>query len=158
MTVRIPLILAALLMGALPAAATDGSDADPVAIWQEDSAARFTGVDVDLEAFKWIARPVVVFADSEADPRFREQMELLDARIGALTDRDVVIITDTDPSAGSELRRKLRPRGFILAIIGKDGGVKLRKPLPWSVREISRSIDKMPLRKQEIRARAQATQ
>ena len=31
-----------------------------------------------------------------------------------------------------------------------DGQVKLRKPLPWDVRELTRSIDKMPLRQQEI--------
>ena len=38
----------------------------------------------------------------------------------------------------AELRQKLRPRGFMLVLIGKDGGVKLRKPFPWDVREISR--------------------
>jgi len=38
-------------------------------------------------------------------------------------------------------------------LIGKDGGVKLRKPFPWSVRELSRSIDKMPMRQQELRDR-----
>ena len=48
-------------------------------------------------------------------------------------------------------RRKFRPRGFMLTLIGKDGEVELRKPFPWDVREISRSIDKMPLRQQEIR-------
>ncbi len=39
----------------------------------------------------------------------------------------------------------------MLVIMGLDGGVKLRKPFPWDVREISRSIDKMPLRRREIR-------
>jgi hypothetical protein len=43
----------------------------------------------------------------------------------------------------------------MLVIIGKDGGVKLRKPLPWDVREISRTIDKMPMRKREKRAERQ---
>ncbi|MDJ0626652.1 MAG: DUF4174 domain-containing protein [Rhodobacter sp.] len=111
-------------------------------------------VDVSLSDFQWIKRPVVVFADTPADPRFQEQMELLLARPGELLERDVVLIVDTDPKAGSEIRRKLRPRGFMLTLIGKDGGVKLRKPFPWDVREISRSIDKMPMRQQEIRDRA----
>ena len=70
----------------------------------------------------------------------------------------MVVITDTDPAAKSELRTKLRPRGFMLALIGKDGTVKLRKPFPWDVRELSRTIDKMPLRKQEIRSRALTTE
>lgn len=67
--------------------------------------------------------------------------------------RDVVVIVDTDPDAKSELRTKLRPRGFMMVIVGKDGGVKLRKPSPWTVREITRQIDKMPLRQEEIRLR-----
>ncbi len=161
LTVRTSLIIAALLAGALPAAATDGSTdgpVDPVAAWQADPATPLDGAEIDLDAFQWIARPVVVFADTPADPRFREQVELLEARTEALVDRDVVVIIDTDPSARSDLRRTLRPRGFMLALIGKDGGVKQRKPLPWNVREISRAIDKMPLRKQEIRARATAAE
>ena len=37
-----------------------------------------------------------------------------------------------------------------------DGTILLRKPAPWDVREISRSIDKLPLRKQEVRDRHSA--
>ncbi|KNG92703.1 hypothetical protein ATO11_15955 [Pseudaestuariivita atlantica] len=111
------------------------------------------GTDVDLAQFKWIARPIVVFADSPADPAYQRQIALLTERAEDLRLRDVVVLTDTDPDAASPLRRKLRPRGFMLALIGKDGGVKLRKPLPWDVREISRVIDKMPMRQQEIRDR-----
>lgn len=113
----------------------------------------YPGGEVTLEQFLWTARPVVVFADTPADPAFQRQMDLLRARPEALAERDVVIITDTDPGARSPVRLALRPRGFMLAIVGKDGQVALRKPLPWDVREISRTIDKMPLRIQEIRDR-----
>lgn len=106
-----------------------------------------------IEDFHWVKRPVVVFADSPADPRFREQMEYIEARLPELAERDVVVLTDTDPTQDSAVRQKLRPRGFALVLIGKDGSVYLRKPFPWSVREITRSIDKMPLRQQEIRDR-----
>ena len=109
--------------------------------------------EVELEAFKWIARPVVVFAGSPADPRFIQQLELLSSRVGELADRDVVVITDTNPDAKSALRTELRPRGFMLVLIGKDGGVKLRKPAPWDVRELTRVIDKTPERQQEVRDR-----
>ncbi|MCV3272953.1 DUF4174 domain-containing protein [Roseobacter sinensis] len=107
--------------------------------------------EVDLNQFKWEKRPVVVFSDSENNPAFIEQMQLLRERPAELIERDVVVIVDTDPDAQSDLRRKLRPREFMLVIIGKDGGVKLRKPFPWDIREISRSIDKMPMRQREIR-------
>ncbi|MEL6645963.1 MAG: DUF4174 domain-containing protein [Pseudomonadota bacterium] len=155
MTPRFPLVFAALLTAATGAFATDSTqtaeDQTIVEAWQAEPTRIFDGAGVDLNDFQWIARPIVVFADTDADPRFVEQMELLQARIDELAERDVVIITDTDPNGRSDLRRKLRPRGYMLALIGKDGGVKLRKPSPWSVRELSRSIDKMPLRQQEIR-------
>ena len=142
MTRLLALVLACVF--AVPAVAqTSGEDPDQVLVIGIDGA--------DLNEFIWKKRPIVVFADSPNDPLFEEQMELLLARPYALRDRDVVILTDTDPSARSDLRMKLRPRGFMLVLIGKDGGIKLRKPFPWDVREISRSIDKMPIRQREIR-------
>lgn len=125
----------------------------PVDAWREDPSAILSAVDVSLDDFLWIARPVVVFADSEADPAFQQQMKFLTARMDALARRDVVVLTDTDPSAMSEVRRQLRPRGFMLALLSKEGDVVLRKPSPWDVRELTRSIDKMPQRRQEIRER-----
>jgi hypothetical protein len=107
--------------------------------------------EVTLDDFLWVKRPIVVFADAAADPRFVEQMRFLEADIEELVLRDVVVMTDTDRKSGSALRKKLRPRGFMLALIDKDGEVKLRKPAPWTVREITRSIDKWPTRQQEIR-------
>ncbi len=121
-----------------------------VEIWEADRTVIFDAAEVDLEAFKWIARPVVVFADTPADPAFQRQIELLTDRMDELVERDVVLITDTDLSERSDIRNTLRPRGFMLTLVGKDGGVKLRKPSPWHVRELTRQIDKMPLRRQEI--------
>lgn len=107
--------------------------------------------ELTLEPFLWTSRPIVVFADNAADPRFEEQMRFLEADLEALAVRDSVVLVDTDPALRSALRKKLRPRGFMLVLIDKDGQVKLRKPAPWTTREISRSIDKWPSRQQEIR-------
>ncbi len=106
----------------------------------------------DLSEYLWLKRPLVIFADTPNNPHFKRQLELLEEDPQALTDRDVVIITDTTPQPLSPLREKLRPRGFSLVLLGKDGKVKLRKPRPWTVREISRAIDKFPLRIDELRA------
>ena len=116
-----------------------------------DDAIILKGAEINLDDFLWVNRPIVVLADSPDDPRFLEQLRLLEERLPDLKERDVVVITDTDPSQKTDLRQALRPRGFMLVLIGKDGGIKLRKPSPWSVREISRVIDKMPMRRQEIR-------
>ncbi len=138
------LVLLAFLPGALSAAdASETTSAELI---------RPAG-DSDLSEFLWKNRPIVVFADSDADPRFQEQMDRLQSGEQMLRDRDVVVLTDTDPDARSPLRKKLRPRGFQLVVVGKDGGVKLRKPAPWSVREITRSIDKFPDRLREVEER-----
>ncbi|MEX1235164.1 MAG: DUF4174 domain-containing protein [Roseovarius sp.] len=111
------------------------------------------GADADLKQFLWKNRPLVVFADSPDDPQFVRQMNLLMDDLEELSERDVVIVTDTDPGANTSVRTALRPRGFMLALIVKDGTIYLRKPSPWSVREITRTIDKLPLREQEIEER-----
>jgi hypothetical protein len=134
---------------ALPAAAQD----DVLARWEADHTTIFDAAEVDLDALQWIARPLVVFADSPQQPQFQEQMRLLQDDLSALDIRDVIIIVDTDPAARTAVRQDLRPRGFSLVLIDKDGRVNLRKPDPWGVREIVRQIDKMPIRLEEIEGR-----
>lgn len=106
--------------------------------------------DVVLDELLFIRRPVVVFADSPLDPTFIRQMQLLERDLPALDQRDVALIVDTDPAAKSEIRQKLRPRGFSLVLMDKDLKPVIRKPLPWDVREIVAAIDKFPLRRQEM--------
>lgn len=103
-------------------------------------------VEADL---LFLRRPVVIFADSPNDPAFVRQMELLARYYDELAIRDVILITDTDPANPSDLRRKLRPRGFSLVLMDKDWRPSIRKPLPWEGREIVNSIDKMPIARTE---------
>jgi hypothetical protein len=158
------LVFAAFLASAAPILAQQAEAAEPVEMATEEAAARsildqwraspttiFDSIDVELGDFQFVARPLVVFADSPADPMFIQQMELLMADPEALRVRDVIVITDMDPAARSSVRQELRPRGFSMVLIDKDGRVGQRKPSPFSVRELSRAIDKMPIRLQEIR-------
>ncbi len=156
--ILIPLALLALMP--LPLTAQEASDAT-LALAEEveaevvelelDPLAPRSAEGLTLEEFQWIARPVVVFADTPADPRFIEQMELLTQRPEALLERDVVVIFDTDPSARSEIRTALRPRGFSIVVVAKDGTVGMRRPAPRDVREIIRAIDNFQLRQEELR-------
>ena len=104
----------------------------------------------NLDQFLWLRRPVVVFADTPNDPNFRRQMQNIEADLDSLEDRDVVVIIDTDPAARSEVRQRLRPRGFSLVLMDKDGEVKRRAPAAWSMREITHAIDRFPLRREEM--------
>lgn len=103
-----------------------------------------------LAEYKWIARPLVIFADSPFDPRFVRQMEMLAEDPAILEERDVVILTDTDLEAYGPLRQRLRPYEFTVVLLDKEGNIVLRKSSPWTPRELSRAIDKLPIRKDEI--------
>lgn len=146
------LVLAAFFpLALLPAAsgAADGTAPDaPPLIRPADG--------IELSMFLWQNRPIVIFADTANDPRYIDQIEMLEAEAARLVERDMVVLTDTDPAARSPVRQKLRPRGFQVVLIDKDGGVMLRRPFPQSVREITRSIDKTPLRQREIEERRAA--
>lgn len=107
------------------------------------------------EDFVFASRPVVVFADTPDDPAFRSQLDLIARDAAYLAQRDVVVVVDTDPAQQSTWRRKLRPVGFSLVILDKQGVLVDRKPFPWSAREIGRAIDKTPeSRAENARARA----
>lgn len=143
-----------LLLIPMFAAAQD----DIMTRWKADPTQVFDAAEVDLDALQWVARPIVVFAQTPEDPAFQRQMELLAQNADDLAERDVIIIADTDPAGRSDVRLQLRPRAFMFVLIGKDGQIKQRKPRPWNVREISRTIDKMPMRQQEIEERRSARQ
>lgn len=151
--IRIALIVLLSLVGLVPRPVTAQDAGSVIARWTADHTTVFDAAEVTLADLEWVARPIVIFADTPDQPQFVEQMRLLQADLVELGIRDVIIITDTDPAARSAVRQILRPRGFSLVLLDKDGRVNLRKPDPWSVREIARQIDKMPLRLQEVRTR-----
>jgi hypothetical protein len=148
-----PFILALAALALPGASLAADTSLDPAADEEVSLVPILDAKDVTLDEYLWVARPLIVFANAPADPLFIQQMQYLMRELDELAERDIVVITDTDPAAQSDVRTKLRPRSFMLALIGKDGQIKFRKPLPWSVRELSRSIDKMPIRQQEIRDR-----
>lgn len=130
-----------------------GEAVDPVAAQAADPDAPEVFFDAEGSPadWRWKARLVVVFANTPQDPAFVEQISALERGTDALIDRDAVVIVDPDPEAESGWRRALRPEGFSLVLIDKDGTVMLRKPVPWDMREISRAIDRFPQRRQELR-------
>ena len=150
---RLPLLLAALLMvapalaqGPAPVAPETEAPADPTLLPDPPDVP-------ELADFLWIARPLVVFADSDRDPRYIQQMRMIEEGMEPLTERNVVVLTDTDPPAAGPLRRDLRPRGFGVVLIDIDGKVALRRPTPTPVRDIGSLNDRMPSRREEIGSR-----
>lgn len=106
--------------------------------------------EIDVRDFIWTRRLIVVMADTPDDPQFTRQLEALRERDMEFVARDAVVIFDAHPADRSPLRQVLRPRGFMTAIIDKDGEVKARRPAVRSGRELMAVIDRFPTRRQEM--------
>jgi hypothetical protein len=104
----------------------------------------------DLDALRWKNRPVLVFAPSAEDPAFMEQTASLRAAREGLIERDVVVLSDTEPHDNGSLRRRFAVQGFEVLLIGKDGGVKLRVQRPVAAEVLFSEIDAMPMRRREM--------
>lgn len=106
--------------------------------------------EIDAREFVWVNRIIVVMADTPNDPQFERQLDALRERGDEFFARDAVVIFDAHPEDRSPLRQVLRPRGFMIAVIDKDGEVKARRPAVRSGRELMAVIDRFPSRRQEM--------
>jgi hypothetical protein len=120
-------------------------------------------------------RVLLIFAPDTLDGRFGQQMDLLDQHAADFQARDLVVLLVVPDSSlvhtPPALRRfqvplvhddekitirhrfRLEPSQFAILLLGKDGGEKLRSATPISVARLNRTIDAMPMRKDEMRSR-----
>lgn len=119
------------------------------------------GVAQTIADAKWKQRVVLVTAPtpSSRQPDFLTQKQLLVAAEASLRERDVLVLYrlhgEMSPSEKTYLGQHygLRLKGFEVLLIGKDGGVKLRRTQPVAPQELFGLIDQMPMRRQEMRQR-----
>ena len=102
----------------------------------------YVETNTDIKDLIWEKRPVLVFSNSHLDPNLKQQIKMFASDPDALSSRDVEVFVDDKPEPNSNLRKRFRPKGFLIILIGKDGQIKLRKNSPWSARELTRIIDK----------------
>ena len=96
---------------------------------------------------------LVVVVGRPDDPRVQAQTAMLARAQAALTERDV-IVQSLSPEAARRDRVDLgvaSTTAFEVLLIGKDGGVKLRRRGPVDPAELSSLIDTMPMRQQEMK-------
>lgn len=140
--VRIAVLRAACVVFAVTGGSGNGADSLVVAL---------PPTTRDLDAYQWSHRPVLIFAPSRENSAYQQQLAALRVAQDGLAERDIVVLTDTDPGAAGMLREGLGIKGFVVLLVGKDGGVKLRRGTPLGVDEIFAAIDAMPMRQQEMR-------
>ena len=98
------------------------------------------------------SRQVVIVALPN-DPRAEQQHAALANSAAALRERDVVV-QDFTPEAARRERPELgvgSQATFEVLLVGKDGGVKLRRQQPVAAAELTALIDTMPMRQDEMR-------
>ena len=123
---------------------------------------------VDLKAYQWKKRLLILFAPSEDDPVYQSFKEQLERRNQEVQERDLLILHVPETGEGRVahlplnkdqvvfLRKRfsILPGQLIVILIGKDGEAKLRGELPLELSEIFSVIDAMPMRQREMRERA----
>jgi hypothetical protein len=120
-----------------------------------------------LERYRWQNRALLVFAPDVDSTHYLRQQEMLSNAEPGLNERDVVVISvlkdmvstrerPAAPISAEDLRdaHDVLPHDFRVVLIGKDGGVKLRRDEPIPAADLFALIDSMPMRKQEIGRRA----
>lgn len=107
----------------------------------------------DLEALRWTARVLVVFAERATDPRLAEQAAVIDAARDGAAERDLTVlpVIGTGPEARA-LRQRLGvppDAAFRVVLVGKDGGAKRSADQPITAGDLFGTIDQMPMRRRE---------
>ena len=122
-------------------------------------------MSLDLSQFQWKNRLLFLFAPNHNHPMFETLHNSLTAQELEVADRDLVIfkifesgrstmnMQYLDPQTAQSLRQKFNvSRGqFSVILVGKDGGIKLKRQDDIHLTEIFDLIDAMPMRQQETR-------
>ena len=120
---------------------------------------------MDLTQFQWKNRLLFLFAPDRNNPLFKDLQSDIIAQKTEVKDRDLVVfeVLERDPSrmnttpidreGADSLRDRFRvpPNTFSLILVGKDGGVKLKRHDQGNLKEVFELIDSMPMRQNEMR-------
>jgi hypothetical protein len=119
---------------------------------------------LDLKEYEWRNRLLLLFTSSVDGPGYLELNKDPSRKEGEVMDLDLLVFHILESGgttlgnlplaegSGDDLREKfsVRPGTFTVLLIGKDGGVKLRREGQLKLQEIFSNIDSMPMRQREI--------
>jgi hypothetical protein len=110
-----------------------------------------------LRASRWQHRVLLLGAPTAAQADFQRQKALLATDEKGLAERDFKIIEVLYDQLAPADRQCWTQQldqplaGFRVVLIGKDGGVKRTETQPLAPADIFGTVDKMPMRRQEMR-------
>lgn len=109
----------------------------------------------EVAAMRWEKRVLLVRASGANDPSLLAQRRILQRWRAGAAERDLVLVEvqgetvvgASDTAAQLRRRYRLPATGFMVVLIGKDGGVKLRQTRPIAAAALEETIDAMPMRR-----------
>ena len=119
-----------------------------------------------LDKHTWKNRVLLIFSPSQQMAEYREQLDRLRADATGMQERDLVtyrifpeglITSERDVLDHNDLSDQWRsqygvdPETFVVILVGKDGGEKLRSTEVIRLEKLYATIDAMPMRRQEMR-------
>ena len=107
--------------------------------------------ETDLSSFKWKNRVLVVLAPSDHDPRLREQHGIAEAAAAGFSERDLIVVAEIGTEGALHRMFGTRVGDFQVVLVGKDGHSTLQWSKPVSSEVLFSVIDKMPMRRDEMR-------
>jgi len=120
---------------------------------------------MDLTQFQWKNRLLFIFAQDASHPLFKDLQSQIAAQKAEVDGRDLIVFEVT---AQGPARMNTRPLDrkeadsirnhftvpddtFSLILVGKDGGIKLKRSDRVDLRAVFDLIDAMPMRQREMR-------
>lgn len=109
-----------------------------------------TGFSQQLEDYQWKNRLLILVAKEE-NPKKNTQSKIFAKEEAALNDCELIVLHK--PSGDEELLSAfhIEPAFEGVLLIGKDGGLKFKKPFLVEPETIFSIIDQMPMRRAEMR-------
>ena len=122
-------------------------------------------LSMDLTKFQWKNRLLFLFAEDANDPFFKDLQSQIMAQKAEVDDRDLIVFElpakgparmgakPLDQQQADSLRNHfgIPNDTFSLILVGKDGGIKLKRRDQVDLREVFGLIDSVPMRQREMR-------
>ena len=124
---------------------------------------------MDLKQFQWKNRLLFIFAQDVSHPLYKNLQSQIVAQKAEVDDRDLIVFevpsqgparmntSPLDQKEADSIRNRFAvpSNAFSLILVGKDGGIKLKRSDQVDLREVFGLIDSMPMRQREMRQKSQ---
>ena len=124
---------------------------------------------MDLAQFQWKNRLLFLFAEDASDPFFKSLQNQIMAQKAEVDDRDLIVFElpvqgparmgtrPLDRKEADSIRNHfaIPSNTFSLILVGKDGGIKLKREDRVDLSDVFGLIDSMPMRQREMQQKNQ---